>query len=215
MFKGLGLIVLFFLAGCSNVLHAGELFPDAPEYTLASPARLKAATSYEHALQVWTIPEDINGWIAVNFLYDTARALRLSETQRTKNDKLSIYSPSEFYNTKAGVCVDLSRFGVETLRRIDPDTDPKYLMIEFEPMQIQRNILRLHWVVSFKRDGKAYFFCDSKRPGHIAGPYDDTQAFIDEYEQYRGRKIVRFQELESYEKQRRTKLLKRQVSEEP
>jgi len=215
MFKELALIALFFLAGCSNVLDAGEPFPDAPEYTLGSPARVKAATSYEHALQVWTTPEDINGWIAVNFSYDTARALRLSETQRAKNDRLSIYSPSEFFNTKAGVCVDLSRFGVETLRRIDPGTDPKYLMIEFDPMQIQRNTLRLHWVVSFKRDGRTYFFCDSKRPGHIAGPYDDTQEFIDEYEQYRGRKIVRFQELESYEKQRRTKLLKRQVSEKP
>lgn len=214
MFKELVLIALFSPAGCSNV-HAGELFPDAPEYTLQSAARFKAPTSYEQALQVWRTPEDINGWIAVYFSYDTARALRLSETQRAKDDRFSIYSSIEFFNTKTGVCVDLSRFGVETLRRIDPGTDPKYLMIEFDPIQIQGNTLRLHWVVSFKREGKTYVFCDSKRPGHIAGPYDDPQEFINEYEQYRGRRIVRFQELESYEKQRRTKLLKRQVSERP
>jgi hypothetical protein len=62
----------------------------------------------------------------------------------------------------------------------------------------------LHWLVSFKRDSKTCFFADSKRPGHIAGPYNDTQAFINEYEQYRGRKIIAFRELASYQKQRRT-----------
>ena len=96
-----------------------------------------------------------------------------------------IQAPSEFFDTKTGVCADLSRFGVETLRQIDPHSDPKYLMIEFEPMQIQRNTLRLHWLVSFRRDGHIYLFADSKRPGHMAGPYKDARAFIAEYEQYR------------------------------
>jgi len=154
-------------------------------------------------------------WTSKHFSYDTARAIRLSETQRTKNERFSIYSPSEFFDTKAGVCVDLSRFGVETLRRIDPCSDPKYLMIEFNPIQIKGSTLRLHWLVSFKRDGKTYFFADSKRPGHIAGPYNDTQTFINEYEQYRGRKIVAFQELASYQKQRRTQALKQQAPEKP
>jgi len=60
-------------------------------------------------------------------------------------------------------------------------------------------------LVSFKRDGMIYFFCDSKRPGYIAGPYKSTQGFISEYEQYRGRKIVAHRELESYQKQRKLK----------
>ena len=208
MLKSFMLFTLLFLAGYPNVIHSAESSSDVPEYTLGSPGQFKTAASYEHALRVWTTPEDINGWIAVNFSYDTARALRLSETQRTKNDGFSIYSPSEFFNTKTGVCVDLSRFGVETLRRIDPRTDPKYLMIEFDPMQIQGNTLRLHWVVSFKRDGKTYFFCDSTRPGYIAGPYNETREFIQDYERYRGRKIMAFREVQSYEKQRRTKLLR-------
>ena len=113
------------------------------------------------------------------------------------------------------MCVDLSRFGVETLRRIDPQSDPKYLMIEFDPIQIAGNTLRFHWLVSFKRDGKTYFFADSKRPGHIAGPYNDAREFINEYAQYRGRKIVAFRELESYQKQRRTKTLKLQAPKKP
>ncbi len=209
------LVALFFLSGCASVLHIANPSSNGSEYTRDSAVPFKRAGSYEHALQVWRTPEDINGWIAANFSYDTARAMRLSETQRTKNERLSIYSPSEFFDTKAGVCVDLSRFGVETLRRIDPSSDPKYLMIEFNPVQIKGNTLRLHWLVSFKRGGKTYFFADSKRPGHIAGPYNDTQAFIDEYEQYRGRRIVAFRELASYQKQRRTQALKQQASEKP
>jgi hypothetical protein len=139
--------------------------------------------------------------------------MQLSETQRAKGEQFSIYHPREFFETKAGVCVDLSRFGVETLRSIDPSSDPKYVMIEFDPVQIAGNTLRLHWLASFKREGKHYFFADSKRPGHIAGPYNDAREFAEEYAQYRGRRIVALRELESYQKQRRTQALKRQATE--
>jgi hypothetical protein len=213
MFKRVVVFTLLFLVGCANVLHAAEPSSDAPEYPRDSTVLFKAADSYEHVLQIWKTPEDINAWIAANFSYDMERAVRLSETQRKDSKRLSIYHPSEFFNTKAGVCVDLSRFGVETLRRIDPQSDPKYLMIEFDPIQITGNTLRLHWLVSFKRNGKTYCFADSKRPGHIAGPYNDVREFINEYAQYRGRRIVTFRELESYQKKRRTQALKLQAPE--
>jgi len=213
MAKEFMLFVLLLLAGYANVLHPAESSSDAPEYTRDSTVLFKAADSYEHALHIWKTPEDINAWIASNFSYDMARAVRLSETQRAKNAQLSIYHPAEFFNAKAGVCVDLSRFGVETLRRIDPQSEPQYLMIEFDPIQMTGNTLRLHWLVRFKRDGKSYFFADSKRPGQIAGPYNDTREFINEYAQYRGRRIVAFRELESYQKQRRTQTLKLQAIE--
>ena len=125
-----------------------------------------------------------------------------------KNKGISIYKPSEFFETKAGVCVDLARFGVETLRIVDPNSNPKYIMIEFVPIQMNSNTFRLHWLVSFKKDGMKYFFCDSKRPGYIAGPYNSAQVFIMEYEQYRDRKIVSYRELESYKKQRKSKSVK-------
>ncbi len=86
-------------------------------------------------------------------------------------------------------------------------------MIEFDPTQIAGNTLRLHWLVNFKRDGKSYFFADSKRPGLIAGPYNDAREFIGEYEQYRGRRIVTFRELESYQKQPRIQAPKQQAPE--
>jgi hypothetical protein len=207
------LFMLLFLTGYVNVLDSAERPSNEAEHPLDSTVALKAEGPYEQALQVWKTPEDINRWIATNFSYDMARAMRLSESERAKNEGISIYEPSKFFDTKTGVCIDLSRFGVETLRRIDPGSDPKYLMIEFEPVQIRGNMLRLHWLVSFKRGGKTYFFADSNHPGYIAGPYNDAREFIDEYAQYRGRKVMAFRELESYQKQRRTPALKRKALE--
>ena len=215
MYKLLLLAALLFLSWCTTVVYAEALFSDEPEYTRGPNIPFKAADSYEQALQMWKSAEDITGWIAANFSYDRARAMQLSETQRARNESLPIYAPSEFFKRKAGVCVDLSRFGVETLRRIDPNSDPKYLMIEFDPIQIHGSMLRLHWLARFKRDGKIYLFADSKRPGHIAGPYNDTRAFVSEYEQYRRRKITAFRELESYRKQQRTRKQQQQAPEEP
>jgi hypothetical protein len=215
MNKVLVLFALFFLAGFANGLRGAETYSDEPEHTPGLLIVFKAAGTYEEALQSWQTPEDINGWISANFSYDIARAMQLSETQKTKHEALSIYHPAEFFVTKTGICVDLSHFGVETLKRIDPQSDPKYLMIKFDPVLIAGNTLRLHWLVSFKRDGKIYFFADSKRPGYIAGPYNDTREFITDYEQYRGRKIVAFRELESYKKKRRTKKLKLQAPKKP
>ena len=215
MLNAFMLFTLLFLVSYPDFTYSAEFSSDASEYPPDSIGALKAIDSYEHALQIWKTPEDINAWIAANFSYDMARAVRFSETQRAKNQQFLIYEPAELFKAKAGVCIDLSRFGLETLRRIDPRSNPKYLIIEFSPIQINGNTLRLHWLVSFKRDGKVYFFADSKRPGHIAGPFDDTQAFINEYEQYRGRKIIAFRELSSYRKQRRSQALKLQAPEKP
>jgi hypothetical protein len=203
MYKLLRLLVFCILFGTASIPHAATLSSDEPEYPRDSTVRFKAAGSYEQVLQMWKTPEDINEWVAANFSYDRTRAMQLSETQKAKNERPPIYSPLEFFETKTGVCIDLSRFAVETLRRIDPNADPKYLMIEFDPIEIDGNTLRLHWLVSFRRDGKRYFFADSKRPGHIAGPYNDTQTFIKEYEQYRSREIVSYRELDSYQKRKR------------
>ena len=77
-------------------------------------------------------------------------------------------------------------------------------MIEFDPVTIRGNALRRHWVASFARDGKLYFFADSKRPGYMAGPYETTQAFIADYARYRARTIVAFSERATYERTART-----------
>ena len=215
MNKSSMLFVFIFILSWSNVSHAANFLLDEPEFERDLSMPYLVADSYDRALHLWKKAEDVNEWVAAVFIYDRARAMKLSSNRRTEEQRVPIYSPSEFFESKAGVCVDLTRFGVETLRIIDPKSDPKYLMIEFDSIQINSHTFRLHWLVSFKRDGMKYFFCDSKRPGYIAGPYHSTQVFISEYEQYRGRRIVAHRELDSYQKQRKLKSTKGRVTKSP
>ncbi|MFY9513449.1 MAG: transglutaminase-like domain-containing protein [Rubrivivax sp.] len=200
------------LAGCAatspQTAATAQPDSDAPE-TPATPATgFEAPPSYAEALQRWRSVDEVNAWIGARFEYDMARALRLSETQRQQNGRLPIIAPAAFFETPRGVCVDLARFGVETLRSIDPAAKPLYLMIEFDPLQINGNTLRRHWVVAFQREGRTWVFGDSKRPGHIAGPYNDLQTYIADYARYRGRSIAAHRELPSYERQMRRQAVK-------
>ncbi|MBK8739918.1 MAG: hypothetical protein IPM02_10415 [Betaproteobacteria bacterium] len=206
-------LLLLTTAASASVPEAADPSSDAPEQRATPATAYKNAPTYQQALQAWRTPEDLNAWIGARFEYDMPRAMLLSETQRSKSGSLPIHRPGDFFAAPAGVCVDLARFGVETLRAIDPAARASYLMIEFAPVTIGGNTLRLHWLASFQRDGKHYFFADSKRPGHLSGPHASTQEFIDGYAKYRGRTIVRFRELESYERPRRTPATK-QVRDE-
>ena len=196
----LAVVVAAALAACSALPERADPLSDAPDARAPEAETLIAPPSYDAALQTWRGADDINAWIGARFVYDRARALQLSETQRTAGARLPIHPARAFYDAPQGVCVDLSRFAVETLRAIDPGARPAYVMIEFEPLRVAGNVLRRHWVASFQRDGAHYFFADSKRPGHIAGPYRSTREFIDDYARYRGRSVVAFRELESFER---------------
>jgi len=201
----LAIAALALAAACSATSEIADPASDAPEGRRpADPAR-KPVASYAEALRTWRGAEDVNAWIGASFEYDMARALRLSETQRGRAGTLPIAPPAAFFADPRGVCVDLSRFAVETLRALDAEARPRYLMIEFAPVTIAGNTLRLHWLAVFQRDGGYYFFADSKRPGHIAGPYASSDDFIREYARYRGRQIAAFRELESYERKPRAK----------
>jgi hypothetical protein len=190
------------------VSRGADARSDAPDARVVDPARVTAPPTYDEALRVWRSAEDVNAWIGAKFEYDMPRALRLSETQRGAAGPFPIHSPSAFFASPRGVCVDLSRFAVEVLRAIEPDARPAYLMIEFAPVTIAGNTLRRHWLVSFQRGGQHYFFADSKRPGFLAGPYASTQAFIEEYARYREREVVAHRELDSYERTTRTRAVK-------
>jgi hypothetical protein len=170
----------------------------------ATGATVDPPASYAQALMAWRTPEDLSAWAGPRFRYDPVRAERLSETQRRVATPPAIAEPAAFFDTPTGVCVDLSRFAIETLRRIDPELRARYLMIEFEPVTLNGHTLRLHWIASFRRDGQLYFFADSERPGHIAGPYASAEAFVDDYAAYRARPVVRFLELDSLQRQPRT-----------
>ncbi len=188
------------LASCALVPRAADPTSDAPEPRRASSRAASIPASYAKALEAWHSPEDVNAWIGARFEYDFDRAVKLSETQRARVGRVEIVNPDAFFTRPTGICVDLARFGVETLRAIAPQYKPAYLMIEFDPVVISGNMLRLHWLVMFVRDGKFYFFADSKRPGHMAGPFATVEQFIEQYAQYRGRRIVSNRGLESYQR---------------
>jgi len=185
---------------------------DAPQQRSFPRAAGPAVASYAEALRSWRRAEDLNAWLDARFEYDGARALRLSETQRARSGGLPIHEPQAFFDSPRGICVDVARFAVESLRMIDPLAKAGYLMIEFDPATRSGHTLRRHWVATFQRDGQLYVFGDSKRPGHLAGPYADVAAFVADYARYRGRQVVAFRQLQTFERQRR-QLAKAQARE--
>jgi hypothetical protein len=208
-------LLLFLLAGCAGSMPpAADPASDAPEYRSVPSTRIENPPTYAEALKTWRGAEDVNAWIGAKFEYDMARAMLLSENQR-QNRRMPIHAPEAFFGAPAGVCVDLARFGLETLKAIDPGTKPKYLMIEFDPVSIGGNVLRRHWVVSFEREGRHWFFADSKHPGHLAGPYASAEAFIADYARYRGRRIVSFSERATYERTLRVQAVKKERAAAP
>jgi hypothetical protein len=188
---------------------------DAPESRSTYGGQYTQTASYAETLRLWRGADEVNAWIGARFEYDMSRAMQLSETQRQANGRMPILSPEAFFAAPKGVCVDLSRFAVEALRAIAPEARAAYVMIEFDPVSISGNTLRRHWLASFEKDGKRYFFADSKRPGHMAGPYGSTQEFIAEYAHYRGRQIVSFREAETFERKVRTQAAKQSRDPRP
>jgi hypothetical protein len=201
---GAAVALLWVNAGAwAAVEQRADPMSDAPEHRSAAHSQAPIVASYDEALETWRRAEDLNAWLGERFEYDTARALRLSETQRARSGTLPIHDPRAFFDSPRGVCVDVARFAVETLRVIDPQAKASYLMIEFNPATLSGQMLRRHWVATFERDGELYAFGDSKRPGHLAGPYADAAAFVADYARYRGREVVAYRPLLSYERQRR------------
>lgn len=183
-----------------------EQLSDAPAPQHVRAAGHVADFGYADLQRHWQRAEDINAWIGARFEYDHERALALSESARAGQvQRAAILEPETFYAAPRGVCVDLARFAVSTLRRVEPDAQAAYLMIEFEPVQVQGHWLRRHWLAAFRRDGAWWFFADSKRPGHLAGPYDTVEAFLADYAQYRGRPILGHRLLPGYERRMRTR----------
>lgn len=204
------------LSAAATTPTSGGAASDAPDPAYAIPRTTgDAPASYAQALHSWRTPADINTWIGQHFRYDTPRALQLSESQRARTGTLPIHEPAAFYARPDGVCVDLTRFAVETLRAIAPETRPRYLMIEFDPITLQGQTLRRHWVALFEQDDQLHAFGDSRRPGHVAGPYADTAAFIADYARYRGRTIVAHRELPTHERTQRARTAARTPSPVP
>lgn len=208
-----GLLILL----CTSIsLQAQELkksiqkLSDAPEKNILKSG--KDTTQYIEAISKWKSVEHINQWIGQNFHYDMSRAIKLG-SKRNEGPKTTIFSPEEFFKVKSGICVDLSRFAFETLKKISPEVEAYYLMIDFEPIEIQGSIIRKHWVLAYKLQDQFYITADSKVPGTISGPYATIEEFITGYEKFRERKIESFKLLNDYKKTRKKRLVKNQRSD--
>ena len=204
MHSTVALLAAAFFVACDVSLAGVDPVSDAPAPRAATAQPQPVFASYADALAAWREPEDVNAWIGARFAYDSHRALLLSESERAVGKAPAIYEPSEFYSRPIGICVDLSRFAVETLRALAPELNPRYLMVEFSPMLRKGQVLRRHWLASYERDGGHYFFADSKVPGQISGPYASVQAFISEYAAVRQRQVLGFRLQDSYRRQPRS-----------
>ena len=97
------MFLFIIIIGWSNVSHAQNSLPDEPEIERDLSLLYKAADSYSRALDLWKTAEDINKWIAASFIYDKARAIKLSSSQRTKKEGIAVLNkPSEWSESKAG-----------------------------------------------------------------------------------------------------------------
>jgi hypothetical protein len=192
------LLVAVLAAGCASVPTLSDPASDAPEVRRSADPPATFYPSYAEALAAWRRPADVNAWIGAAFEYDFDRAVALSESQRANKSGPKIIEPNMFYARPKGVCVDLARFAVETLNQLNPVLEARYLMIEFNPTLLRGQVLRRHWVVTFKTEDGVMVMADSKRPGVISGPYQSTADFLTEYAVYRGREVVSFRETDSY-----------------
>jgi hypothetical protein len=198
--------LLLLLAACAAPTPRADPASDAPEGRVVATVARHA--SYAQALAAWRTPEDLEAWIGAHFEYDMSRALALSESARAAGRAPPIHEPAAFFERPEGICVDLARFAVESLRRLAPGLKPRYLMIEFDPARLSGQVLRRHWIAMIERDGQHWFLADSKRPGTLAGPYPSVDAFVADYARYRGRTIVATGERDSF--QRATRSVQRQ-----
>ena len=192
------LLVTALLGGCGSLYPPPDPASDAPEHRSRVSESVPVPASYSEALAAWHAPEDVNAWIGATFEYDIDRAVALAESQRTAGPAPRVFEPDAFFARPAGVCVDLARFGVETLRQVSPELRARYLMIEFDPARLRGQVLRRHWVVVYDSPQGLRIFADSKRPGIIAGPYRTVDEFIAEYARFRGREVISYREVDSY-----------------
>jgi len=148
--------------------------------------------SYDDALANWKTPEDIMRWVRDEFQYDLERALDLAEDSPVRAD-MEIYAPRETFDARSGVCVDLCRFAVETLRVIDPAMLVNYLMIEFEPVRIADRTLRRHWLAVYEHPQGLVAFADTKYPGELSEPNPSLAWLVANYEVRRRRRVLGFE----------------------
>jgi hypothetical protein len=191
------------LLACSTARAQLDPAADAPDPGARAVYPGSALASYAEALKTWRRAEDVIARIGARFEYDNDRALHVSESRRAGGKSPPTAEPAAFFERPVGICVDLSRFAVGTLRAVAPEVEPHDLMIEFEPLLRSGEVLRRHWIATFRQGDEHYFFADLRFPGRIDGPYRSAQDFVAGYAKLRQRPVVAWREVDSFRRQPR------------
>lgn len=149
----LSVLAVCALAACAVAPLAADPASDAPEPRPALAVAVSLPVSYADALRSWHSAEEVNAWIGARFEYDADRAAKLSENQRALVGHVEIHKPEAFFAEPSGVCVDLARFAVETLRAVAPISKPAYLMNQYAQYR-ERRIVSHRTLDSFERKRK-------------------------------------------------------------
>jgi len=135
--------------------------------------------SYEDALSEWKSHDDVAAWLKGNFSFQKSRQKQIGK--RLKSDGpsgLLVRKPEKFYNNSTGYCADSANFAINTLNKIDPSYNARWVFIWNDAGRPN------HWVAAFDYEGKLYIMDYgtgrkwSAMQG-VHGPYDSLEEYRD------------------------------------
>lgn len=165
---------------------------------------------YNEALNKWKGAEDIVNWLSLNITYDVERSVYIKkladkikllvvqneETNKYNNEFFS-YRAQDFLAYKKGVCLDVARFGVSSLNKIDPNLNARFLKIKHVGIKKDGIIRVSHVMAIYKKQDEFFIFADSKKMDRHSGPYKDIHTFITIYEKFLGQKIKSYKVIDT------------------
>jgi hypothetical protein len=128
--------------------------------------------TYEETITGWTSYKDVETWMRENFVYDQSRLSAL-----LKNHGGSVYSPRVTFKLKGGVCWDGARLIKETLDFINPAYEAQIVYINNSDV--------VHYVCSFKNDGKLYMMDYATVHVDMIGTHGPFNS-LEEYKEFYG-----------------------------
>lgn len=124
-------------------------------------------SNYEDAVSKWDSHKDVARWMRMNFTFD------YNSFSGTKNHE-------EVYKYRRGDCRDATNFTVQTLNRINPQYNSRWVFVTNEASNID------HWAAAFDYNGKLYIMdygTGWELMQGIHGPYNS----LSEYQKFLAR----------------------------
>jgi hypothetical protein len=138
-----------------------------------------ASVSYKEATSTWKSYEEVGKWLDNNFIFDNDRSQRIVYRLKTQGPTgLLVKNPEKLFKHKRGYCADATHFSIETLNKIDPDYNARWVLILNDYGHPH------HWVAAFDYEGKLYIMDYGAGEKWAAmkgihGPYDSLNEYGD------------------------------------